>query len=275
MVEAVVVPPAAVVVPPAGDKPWFDGLDADVVGYVQNRGLDKGDPKAAFLAAVKAHREAEKLIGVPAEQVLRLPKDATDSAGWDAVKDRLGRPKDASGYDLAAYKDKVNEDFLKTAAAAAHRAGMTKADGEGFVKDIVAYEEKVAADEAAQAQAAVTVERANLLKEWGPAAEVNMIVAKNTATKLGVTAEDIAALESQIGYARVMKLFVNIGSKTGEDKFVTEGNGNGVRVLSSQQAADRMTILKNDQAWVGKFLAGDAAARQEFQNLTALMSSSS
>src|SRR5258708_32263958 len=110
---------AAAVIAANQQKPWYDGVDSDTVGYIQNRGLDKVDAKNAFLAAVKAHKEAEKLIGVPADQVLRLPKDANDTSGWNTVKDRLGRPKDASGEDFTAVKESANEDFLKCAAEAA------------------------------------------------------------------------------------------------------------------------------------------------------------
>src|SRR5881394_756652 len=56
------------------DKPWFDGFDA------------------------------EKLVGVPADQVLRVPKDAADEKGWNAVWSRLGKPTDAKGYDFSDIK---------------------------------------------------------------------------------------------------------------------------------------------------------------------------
>src|SRR5690348_6393637 len=53
----------------AGTKVWFDGADAETVGHIQNRGLDKLPANEAALAAIKAHREAEKHLGVRADQI--------------------------------------------------------------------------------------------------------------------------------------------------------------------------------------------------------------
>jgi hypothetical protein len=51
---------------------WHTGLDSELIGHATNRGWDKLDGKAAAQAALKAHRDAERHLGVPAEQVLRL-----------------------------------------------------------------------------------------------------------------------------------------------------------------------------------------------------------
>ena len=92
--------PAAGVPAPAagGEKPWHDGLPAEDVGYFQNRGWDKTDAKTAAVAAAKAHREAEKLIGAPADKIVRLPNDPNDAEAWRQVRLRLGMPQDEKGY---------------------------------------------------------------------------------------------------------------------------------------------------------------------------------
>ena len=47
------------------------------------------------------YREAEKLIGAPASQLLRLPADPSkDMDGMKAVWQRLGAPSDAKEYDF-------------------------------------------------------------------------------------------------------------------------------------------------------------------------------
>src|SRR5258708_6406048 len=95
-------PPAGT--PPASDKPWHDGLAAEDVGYFQNRGWDKVDAKTAAINAAKAHREAEKLIGAPADKIIRLPNDPNDAEAWRQVRLRLGAPKDAKEYDFSTVK---------------------------------------------------------------------------------------------------------------------------------------------------------------------------
>jgi len=73
---------AAAAAAAAGAKPWYEGAAAEDVGYFQNRGWDKVDAKTAAFNAAKAHREAEKLIGAPADKMIRLPNDPNDAEAW-------------------------------------------------------------------------------------------------------------------------------------------------------------------------------------------------
>jgi len=258
-----------VVAPAAGSdtavKPWFDALDADTKGYITNRGLDKGDPTAAFVNAASAHRAAEKLIGVPADQIIRLPKPE-DSAAWNGVYDRLGRPKDAAGYDFSAVKETADENFLKWAGETAYKLGLPKAAGETLVQEFV---KQAAAGETAAAEALKATQQTELnelKKDWGVHFEVNKQLASQAALKVGVTQEALAALQAQIGYKSVMQLFHKLAVGMGEDKFV-RGGGQGSDILSVDQAKDRLTALKNDQAYVKAWLAGDTEKAKEMQAL--------
>jgi hypothetical protein len=135
-------PPAAGTPPPAsGDKPWYDGAGAEDVGYFQNRGWDKVDAKTAAINAAKAHREAEKLIGAPAAELVRLPKDPNDAAGWAAVRSRLGVPADEKGYNFADVKHADGSALTEAEAAAwakrSHSAGLRPADAVAMVADAI------------------------------------------------------------------------------------------------------------------------------------------
>src|SRR5713101_2014833 len=77
---------------PAATEPWYSGFqDKDLKGYAELNHWK--DPEAAARDA----REAQKLIGVPKEDLLRVPKDfgVAKPEEIDAVYDRLGRPKTA------------------------------------------------------------------------------------------------------------------------------------------------------------------------------------
>ena len=53
---------------------------------------------------------------------------------------------------------------------------------------------------------------------------VEEIIAQQAAKALGATPEQVAALESVVGYDKVMEMFRSIGSKIGEDKLFTGNN---------------------------------------------------
>ena len=81
--------------------PWHQGVDADLVGAWQNKGYDLTDPAKVAVETGKAWREAEKMIGVPRDQLVRLPHNTNDPAAWRPVWERLGAPKEAKDYDFA------------------------------------------------------------------------------------------------------------------------------------------------------------------------------
>src|SRR5437879_5504237 len=88
---------------------WHQGADAETLGHIQNRGWQDKPANEVALAAIKAHREAEKLIGVPADQLLRLPVSTADAEAWKPVWQKLGAPVDAAGYDFTPIKTAAGE----------------------------------------------------------------------------------------------------------------------------------------------------------------------
>lgn len=261
--------------PPPQDTAWHSGLDADLKGHVANRGWDKLDATSALQQAVKAHREAERLIGVPAEQVLRLPKDINDTEGYGRIYKALGAPADAKEYDFSGVKfadnSELNPEFAEGLRGLAAKLHLPKDGAVEVAKWVASTIDADEAKETAEYTAKLTAEKETLAKNWGANAGVNKIIAQNAATKLGVDAEAMAALEKSIGYAKVMDMFRNIGSKIGEDKFVNNGNGSGSDVMTADQAQAKLDMLARDEGWMTKFNAGDITAKTEFDNLTKLI----
>lgn len=252
-------------------KPWYDGADAETVGYLQNRGLDKKTAAEAAIAAVAAHREAEKFVGAPTSQLLRIA-DPKDEAATAAMWGRLGYPGAADKYDFSGIKNPDGSD-LDPAFVERSRA---RADSLRLPQDVaqrlVAAEVKDAFDgrsaDVATRTAALDGQKAELKKDWGVNHDAMMLVAKNTAMKLGATPEAVAALETQVGYAAVMKMFANIGSKIGEDSFITNLNPAVPGVMTREQAVARKGELMRDDAWAKRYMAGGA---QEIREMTGLL----
>lgn len=257
------------------NPPWYQGvtgIDADTITHLTAKGWDKLTPTEVAVHAATAHRNAEKLIGAPADQMLRLPTDPA-APEWQTVYDRLGRPAKPDGYDFAGVKHANGNDldpaFATSLATAAHKFGVSKDALAGLTKDIVAgLDARDAAAATAQAEA-VAAERKTLETNWKADYSGNMALAKAAATKLGVTPEAVSALEGVIGYSKVMEMFRAIGQATGEDTFILTNktpDGNP-HTMSVDQATARKAELMKDNDWRQKYLAGGVNENKEMQAL--------
>lgn len=267
-----------------GTAPWYGtNIDAVDLGHLQNRGWDKLDASAAAIAAAKAHREAEKLIGARVngytgkyEDLLVFPKDAADTEGWNRFNARAGVPTDAKEYDFSNVKfsdgTELDAKFTDPLRAALQKAHVSKADAAEVVKAIVSTVEADEKSSAETQQLDLEQEREKLRINWGSNVEPNLIVARNTAQTLGIAPEAVDALEKQIGYAAVMEMFRSIGQRIGEDSFVKSTTPGVNTPMTLEQAQAEMDTLMNDATFYTKLQAGDASAKKQFDNLTRMIS---
>lgn len=262
----------------AAAKPWYDGAPAEDVGYLQNRGLDKVTAREAALATAKAHREAEKLIGAPADKIIRLPNDLNDAVALREIRTRLGVPANEAGY-VDAFKaiKHVDGTDLKPEEVTAwsKRAlslGLRPADALTLVNDSVKEADSGGAAAKMEREGKLAAQKSALATNWGPNMDANMFTAKQTAGALGVSPEAVAALEGVIGYDKVMDMFLKIGQKTGEDRFVANPQlGGGVGAMSVNQAQDRKTSLMSDTVWVQAYMNGDQEKAKEMLALNTII----
>lgn len=265
--QTVVTPPVTTTAPA-----WYSTAEPTVLGHMQTKGWDKLTPDQAALKAAHSHFELEKLRGVPEEQLLRLPKDASDEAGWNTVYNRLGVPEKAADYDFSAIKkadgQPLDQPFTDEVRQLAHELKLPKNQAVLFAQKLSARAELEAKNEQANYEADLSKEKSTLKTNWGQNAPQFATIAQNAARKMGVQDTELAALEKTVGYARVMDMFLKIGQATGEDKFVRNGAPGGDGVMTREQAMAKLAMLEKDTAWGQKFSAGDASAAREFDNLT-------
>lgn len=257
----------------AAAKPWHDGkADAETLGHWQNKGWDPKDPGSIAIAATKAHREAERLIGAPASELIRMPK-VGDEAGIKAMWQRLGVPADPKEYDFVALKfsdGKVTDEALDaTLRASFSKVNIPKDAAASLAADIVKHFNGVKAAGDAELTANLAKEREALAKNWGTNEPANKLTATRAAAALGVGAEEIAALEKIVGYAKTMEMFRNIGSKIGEAKFIG-GDQDKPGIMSREQAIAKKGELMADTEWVKRYTAGGMKSA-EFRELEALL----
>lgn len=242
---------------------WIEKItDADMIGYFKNRGLDSKTVDEALFETAKAHREAQKIIGVPQDELVRVPKPTSTPEEKKAFYMRLGMPADPKEYELGDIKDeKVKETLLKAATS----GNLSKEAAAAVAKEVSGYLTAIDTEREAQAAEKLTLEKAELAKSWGPNHAANMIVAQNAARTLGIDPEAVAALEKVAGYGKVMEMFRTLGTKLGEDTLVrSPGNGG---VMTKEEAVARKKDLMNDAAFTKKVLEGDTASVREIQGL--------
>lgn len=244
---------------------WYSSYDTDTVGWLENRGLTKLEPTAALPEVIKGFRNAEKYIGTPAEQLIRVPKADAPNDAWNDVYNKLGRPSDAKEYQLPI-PDGADPAFADWAKGQFHELGLTKTQGEKLASKWNEYVGSIGEQQTAQYQNSVAEDTNSLKAEWGQAFDQNIKVARQAANSFGVDVATIDKLEQAMGFAGVMKFFNNLGSKIGEDSFVS-GDSNSSNVMTPKGAEARIKALMSDPDFSTKYLSGQVEAREEMSRL--------
>jgi hypothetical protein len=273
--DAAAAAAAAVAAAASAAKPWYDGkVDADQVTYLTNKGWHNKDVATVALEASRAHRELEKHIGVPANELIRLPKTPT-APEWKDVYTKLGAPADPAAYKFDGIKmgdadlEPALQDFFRKTATDLHlTVDGAKQLAAAVVKQIGADVDASKADMTAK----IANEKTALAKNWGANDAVNRVVAQNAAKALGVDAEVLNALESTMGYAKTMEMFRQIGEKIGEDKFVRGSARIGdSSIMTTDQASEKKAALLKDTAWTQRYMNGDVTAQKEMLALNTIL----
>jgi hypothetical protein len=226
--------------PAGGGAPWYGQLPADAPKEFTEWLGAKGfkDPHSALTSAWNT----EKLVGAPADQIIRLPK-ADDKAGWDGVWGRLGRPEKPEGYELPLPQGDDGA-FAKTAAGWFHANGVPKAAAQAIAKQWNDHISKLVEDgrKADEQKANQALEA--LKGEWGnefdKRSEFGRRGLKAYGEKAGLDANDLTALEQSIGTAKMLKLFHQMGETTGEHGFGSGPGGGGPGNVSPAQARTQL-----------------------------------
>lgn len=242
---------------------WYDGFkDADVKGWVQGKGYESAE------AAANGHRNVEKLLGVPADQIIKLPGKDAKPEDWNPVWAKLGRPETAEGYKLPV-PEGVDPAFSKEAAKWMHEENIPAGAAAKLAEKWNAHFASQVAAQEAQYKAKVVEENGALKTEWGGAYDQNINVAKAAAREFGVEVEAIEGMEKAVGFAKTMKFFHSLGSKMGEASFQTGDKGTGFQggIMTPAAAQARINELKRDISFGKRLLNKDADAKAEWDRL--------
>lgn len=262
---------------------WYAGFDAETQNYITTRGLADKDPSAAFLETAKAHQEAQAYIGVPKEQLLKLPKADAPPEEWDDVYARLGYSKNADDYKLDGLKradgtdaDAGFKDFVR---AQATDLKLSPAAAARFGEAALRHQESGTAAQTTAETVEATKALEQLRQSWGSNYEANKVIADNAyAAMMAAAGFDqtrmtaaIQKLGETVGRAETMQMLLAVGQKMGEDKFVGGGGPGGISgPRNAEQAVARIAELKADSAFTKRWLEGGVAENKEMTDLHAL-----
>lgn len=249
-----------------GGDPWFSSYDEDTKGFVTAKGWDKLDPNAALAEAVKGYRGAESKLGVPADQILKLPGKDAKPEDWKPVWQRLGAPETPEGYELPV-PDGHDPEFAKAASAWFHELGVPKQQAAGLAQKWNEHVMAVQAQQEGQWNQRFDQELAALKGEWkGDEYDKNVDLAKRVMKTAGFNEDQMRSIERALGPKAMLQSFAKFGAMVGEHRFVG-GNQAQNFGMSTEGAKERIATLKKDSAYMAAYVGGDADKIAEMTRL--------
>lgn len=183
-----------------------------------------------------------------------------DADGWSALRGKLGRPDEASGYDLGEPPADGESAFTAQFRELAHARGMDQDQAAGVYADLSTYQAGV--DSSAESifltqQAEATTA---LKSTWGSDYDQNMRDAKSAAVDLlGLDGTKIEALERIVGTHEMLDIFLKVKAVTGSHPNAGQGGAAAGGAITPAEATEELAAMRADK---------DIAARIQIKGST-------
>jgi hypothetical protein len=252
---------------PAANEAWFPD---EHKGYVENKGWKS--PADVLTSAINL----EKLLGADrAGRTVVMPKDENDVEGKKAFFAKLGVPETADKYELPL-PEGDNGELAKVASDWFHKAGVPKAAAQQITKSWNDHIGQLVKADQDAAKAKSDADLAQLKSTWGQDAQKNEELARRGMTaygkKAGLESDDLNALESTLGTAKMLKLFLALGQSTAEAGF--GGDGGGGFGMTKSAAQEKLANIQARRA-AGQIteIEWNSGQRAEFERLSQIVHS--
>jgi hypothetical protein len=264
------------------DPTWFSTLDADTQAHITGKGWEKLEPAAAAAEASKAHLAAQKFIGVPAEQLLKLPKDAADPT-FQAAYDRIfgmvtPTTADAYKFDGVKFKDGSeldagDVDFVRNLAV---KFKLPTTVAAGIAADLAARSDTADGEAAAAVETTKAANNAYLRAAYGADHDFKLFGAQRAVEASGLPASILDHIMTlpQEEYRKGVDALVALGQRMNE---VPMHRGTGSPIvdptlgLTPDAAAERLKAFTTDVGLRAKFLANDTETVANWTKLTSII----
>lgn len=213
-------------------------------------------------ALAKSYIHAQKMVG---SDKIPVPNKFATEDDWNAVYEKLGRPKTADGYKFDLPQDKqVDEVSLKEFSSQAHKLGLLPNQAQGMVKFYNEITAKSLQDADSKALTARETSTKELKQEWGQAFDQKVSQAATLAKSVGATELFNANMAdgTKLGDHPVMiKAFAELANKMGEDSIV---QASGPTYLTPNQIEKQIgELTQTDSAYWDKNHINHQAAVSE------------
>lgn len=237
---------------------WVDGFEPETKAYIENKGW--GSPSDLLTS----YQNLEKLSG-GSKQIVALPGDDATDEDYANFYGKLGRPEKYEDYKFEA-TDNIDESLLTWFQKTAHENGLSMRQAKAFYENW--NNEQTLRNEQQQTLRIQNQQREiDMIKsELGEKYDEQIHNGQQVVKALGFNEETLSQWESKMGTTDFMKLFLALGSKMGEDNFVTGESGGGFNV-SVEEATLQLNELNNDPAFMKRYLDGDKDAIAKYQRV--------
>lgn len=231
---------------PADTKTWYDGASDETVGYIQNKGWNENP-----LGSVEAYQNLEKFHGVPADQIIKLPKDMSEEGAMDAVYDRLGRPEAADKYTIDLPEGVEKDDTrMQGFRDVAHKIGLSNDQVKALASFDSDYMTTASETYNDNKNKDSEIELSNLKREWGSnfdeRAELGRRFLSSNLPEGSDKGTLVSAIEDAIGTANTLKLFGNAGDKISRESPIHDSGEDRPFGYTAEQATYDKKILMDE-----------------------------
>ncbi len=237
---------------------WWDKLTKDQQTYAQAKGWTKDtDPSVIF----NSYASLESVWGADkAGNTLKLPKDDNDLDGFLAIKDKLGRPKEAKDYDLGPLlPEGADQAFADRYKEWAHKAGLTQREAKEMAAAYRATELEMI--DGLNKRYGAEIEA--LKTEWGQNYDQRVNTVQRAIAAANLTPEHYQAIEQAIGPGVAAKIFEFYGRNYVEGEPPADGSRmNGFGVATPAAAKAKMDALYADKVFMDRYQSDDPKIRK-------------
>ena len=207
----------------------------------------------------KSYKGQAHLLGVPKDQLLRLPTDDKPES-WAPIYDKLGRPTKAEEYKLTLPQGaELNKEFATPLFAKAHELGISQKQLDGLYGALRSQGETAQKAAADKAKSDMDAASAALKSEWGQAYDQKM---NEASAAIDVYAEQMkipglkAALDKTgLGNSpELAKLFASLAANLKEDGKLTGKALGGGDLKSPVEAQQEINALRADKNFSAAYL---------------------
>ena len=256
-----------------GDKPWYETAVPEGPARELMRSKRYANPAIVAnsyyeLDRINASRDDSKMI--------RIPDPDAKAEDWNAVYEKLGRPKDPAGYNEVKWGNDADPGMVDFGKSLAFKLGLSpKAVESIMVTEWNNFVTKMNQTGVQQQEQTNNQALAEIKATWKGDYAANLARGQQVLQaldKAGFSDADLASVEKAVGIPAVVKLLATIGKLSGEGNLMSTGGGGGQTdpaSMTPEQAKSEITRLTADKdfqkTYMGEHEPGhkDAVTRME------------